>query len=87
VPTSDGATSEIPAPATPARGGTISALSISPLGNAVTLKLDGKRYEVDEGETFSKSYRLYDISARAVRGSRTATANAVVCEGDSVTVG
>jgi hypothetical protein len=53
----------------------------------VTLKLDGKRYEVDEGETFSKSYRLYDISARAVRGSRTATANAVVCEGDSVTVG
>ena len=68
LPTSDGATSEIPAPATPARGGTISALSISPLGNAVTLKLDGKRYEVDEGETFSKSYRLYDIFSASCAG-------------------
>ncbi len=27
----------------------------------VTLKLDGKKYSVDEGESFAKNQRLYDI--------------------------
>jgi hypothetical protein len=72
---------------TPASGGTISALSISPLGNAVTLKLDGKKYEVDEGETFAKSYRLYDIFNADCAGFLYGDQNAVVCQGDSVTIG
>jgi hypothetical protein len=75
-----------PAP-TPATGGTISALSISPLGNSVTLKLDGKKYEVDEGEQFAKSYRLYDIFNENCAGFLYGDQNAVVCEGDSVAIG
>jgi hypothetical protein len=78
---------DVPAPSTPATGGTISALSVSPLGNAVTLKLDGKKYEVDEGETFAKSYRLYDIFNSNCAGFLYGDRNAVVCEGDSVTIG
>jgi len=77
----------VPAPSTPATGGTISALSVSPLGTSVTLKLDGKKYEVDEGETFAKSYRLYDIFNANCAGFLYGDQNAVVCEGDSVTVG
>jgi ABC-type Na+ efflux pump permease subunit len=81
------AASTIPAPSTPATGGTISALSVSPLGDEVTLKLDGKKYKVDEGETFAKSYRLYDIFNSNCAGFLYGDRNAVVCEGDSVTIG
>ena len=70
-----------------ATGGTISALAISPLGNSVTLKLDGKKYSVDEGEQFAKSYRLYDIFNADCAGFLYGDQNAVVCEGDSVTIG
>jgi hypothetical protein len=72
---------------TPAKGGTISALSISPLGNSATLKLDGKKYTVDEGETFATSYRLYDIFNQDCAGFLYGDRNAVVCKGDSVTIG
>lgn len=78
---------DIPAPSTPATGGTISALAISPLGNEVTLKLDGKKYTVEEGEAFAKSYRLYDIFNDSCAGFLYGDRNAVVCEGDSVTIG
>jgi hypothetical protein len=71
----------------PATGGVISALSISPLGNSVKLKLDGKKYTVDEGEAFAKSYRLYDIFNANCAGFLYGDQNAVVCEGDSVTIG
>jgi hypothetical protein len=77
-----------PAPAPKAAsGGTISALSISPLGNSVKLKLDGKKYTVDEGEAFAKSYRLYDIFNANCAGFLYGDQNAVVCEGDSVSIG
>ena len=72
---------------TPAAGATISALKISPLGNSATLKLDGKKYEVDEGETFASSYRLYDIFNANCAGFLYGDQNAVVCEGDSVQIG
>jgi hypothetical protein len=75
-----------PAP-TPANGGTISALSISPLGDSVTLKLDGKEYEVAEGEQFATSYRLYNIFNEDCAGFLYGDQNAVVCEGDSVAIG
>ncbi len=68
-------------------GGTISALTISPLGNSVKLKLDGKKYTVDEGEQFAKSYRLYDIFNANCAGFLYGDQNAVVCEGDSVSIG
>jgi hypothetical protein len=85
-------TPELPAPdaaasPTSSKGGTISALAISPLGNSVKLKLDGKKYTVDEGETFAKSYRLYDIFNANCAGFLYGDQNAVVCEGDSVQVG
>ena len=70
-----------------AKGGTISALTISPLGNSVKLKLDGKKYTVDEGEQFAKSYRLYDIFNANCAGFLYGDQNAVVCEGDSVSIG
>jgi hypothetical protein len=70
-----------------ASGGVISALTISPLGNSVKLKLDGKKYTVDEGEAFAKSYRLYDIFNANCAGFLYGDQNAVVCEGDSVTIG
>ena len=77
-----------PAPAPkPASGGVISALTISPLGNSVKLKLDGKKYSVDEGEAFAKSYRLYDIFNANCAGFLYGDQNAVVCEGDSVSIG
>jgi hypothetical protein len=69
------------------KGGTISALTISPLGNSVKLKLDGKKYTVDEGEQFAKSYRLYDIFNANCAGFLYGDQNAVVCQGDSVTIG
>jgi hypothetical protein len=90
APSTGSASSPGPAPVStpaPATGGTISALSISPLGNAVTLKLDGKKYEVDEGESFAKSYRLYDIFNENCAGFLYGDQNAVVCEGDSVAIG
>jgi hypothetical protein len=71
----------------PAKGGTISALKVAPLGDSVTLKLDGKKYTVDEGETFAKSYRLYDIFNDDCAGFLYGDRNAIVCSGDSVTVG
>jgi hypothetical protein len=71
----------------PASGGTISALTVSPLGNSVKLKLDGKKYTVDEGEAFAKSYRLYDIFNANCAGFLYGDQNAVVCEGDSVKIG
>jgi hypothetical protein len=73
--------------ASSAKGGTISALTISPLGNSVKLKLDGKKYTVDEGEQFAKSYRLYDIFNANCAGFLFGDQNAVVCEGDSVSIG
>lgn len=82
-----GSSSSVVSAPTPATGGTISALSISPLGNSVTLKLDGKKYEVDEGEQFAKSYRLYDIFNENCAGFLYGDQNAVVCEGDSVAIG
>jgi hypothetical protein len=82
-----GTSATVPSTPTPATGGTISALSISPLGDSVTLKLDGKKYEVDEGEAFAKSYRLYDIFNANCAGFLYGDQNAVVCEGDSVTIG
>jgi hypothetical protein len=85
--TTPGTTTTVPSTPTPATGGTISALSISPLGDSVILKLDGKKYEVDEGEAFAKSYRLYDIFNADCAGFLYGDQNAVVCEGDSVTVG
>jgi hypothetical protein len=72
---------------TGAQGGTISALTISPLGDSVTLKLDGKKYSVDEGEEFAKSYRLYNIFNTDCAGFLYGDQNAVVCEGDSITIG
>ena len=51
------------------------------------LKLDGKKYTVDEGEQFAKSYRLYDIFNANCAGFLYGDQNAVVCEGDSVTIG
>ncbi len=71
----------------PASGGTISALTVSPLGNSVKLKLDGKKYTVEEGEAFAKSYRLYDIFNANCAGFLYGDQNAVVCEGDSVQIG
>ena len=70
-----------------ASGGTISALTISAEGDSVKLKLDGKKYDVDEGESFAKSYRLYDIFNDNCAGFLYGDQNAVVCEGDSVTIG
>ncbi len=65
---------------------TLSALTIkSPA--AVTVKVDGKKYSVDEGETFASSYRLYDIFNDSCAGFLYGDQNVVVCEGDSVKVG
>lgn len=75
------------ASATPADGGTIALLSISPTGTSVTLKLDGRKYTVDEGETFAKSYRVYDIFNSNCAGFLYGDQSAVVCTGDSVVVG
>lgn len=72
---------------TPASGGTISKLKISALGNSVTLRLDGKKYTVAEGETFATSYRLYDIFNAECAGFLYGDQNAVVCEGDSTVIG
>lgn len=71
----------------PASGGTISVLSISPLGDSLTLKLDGKKYTVDEGETFAEDYRLYDIFNADCAGFLYGDQNAVACKGDQVAVG
>lgn len=68
-------------------GATVSALSISSGGDSVKLKIDGKRYSVDEGETFASSYRLYDIFNDTCAGLLYGDQNVVVCEGDSITVG
>lgn len=68
-------------------GATVSALSISAGGDSVKLKIDGKKYSVDEGETFATSYRLYDIFNDTCAGFLYGDQNLVVCEGDSVTVG
>lgn len=87
VPAPDAASSTSSGSSTGAKGGTISALTISPLGNSVKLKLDGKKYTVDEGEQFAKSYRLYDIFNANCAGFLYGDQNAVVCEGDSVTIG
>jgi hypothetical protein len=85
---SEAAPAAEPAPAPkPASGGTISALTVSPLGNSVKLKLDGKKYTVEEGEAFAKSYRLYDIFNANCAGFLYGDQNAVVCEGDSVKIG
>ncbi|MGB7981532.1 MAG: hypothetical protein WCF36_12150 [Candidatus Nanopelagicales bacterium] len=70
-----------------ASGATISALRVTPSGDSVTLKLDGKKYTVEEGETFAKSYRLYDIFNANCAGFLYGDQNAVVCEGDSVKIG
>ncbi len=75
-----------PTPAGP-KGGTISAVVISPKGDSAKLKLDGKRYNVDEGEAFAKVYRLYDIFNDDCAGFLYGDQNAVVCEGDTVTMG
>jgi hypothetical protein len=83
----DAASSSSSTSSTGAKGGTISALAISPLGNSVKLKLDGKKYTVDEGEQFAKSYRLYDIFNANCAGFLYGDQNAVVCEGDSVQIG
>ena len=83
----DAASSSSSTSSTGAKGGTISALTISPLGNSVKLKLDGKKYTVDEGEEFAKSYRLYDIFNANCAGFLYGDQNAVVCEGDSVSIG
>ena len=83
----DAASSSSSASSPGGKGGTISALSISPLGNSVKLKLDGKKYTVDEGEQFAKSYRLYDIFNANCAGFLYGDQNAVVCEGDSVSIG
>ena len=83
----DAASTSSAGSSTGAKGGTISALTISPLGNSVKLKLDGKKYTVDEGEQFAKSYRLYDIFNANCAGFLYGDQNAVVCEGDSVTIG
>ncbi len=79
-------TAPAPSPA-PTAGATLSALSVSPEGDSVQLKLNGKRYTVDEGETFAKSYRLYDIFNDSCAGFLYGDQNVVVCEGDSVTLG
>jgi hypothetical protein len=84
---SDAASSSSSDASSGAKGGTISALTISPLGNSVKLKLDGKKYTVDEGEQFAKSYRLYDIFNANCAGFLYGDQNAVVCEGDSVSIG
>ena len=68
-------------------GVTISALKVSTNGASVTLKLDGEKYSVDEGEAFAKNYRLYDIFNDNCAGFLYGDQNAVVCEGDSVTLG
>jgi hypothetical protein len=81
------AASSSSSPSSGGKGGTISALTISPLGNSVKLKLDGKKYTVDEGEQFAKSYRLYDIFNANCAGFLYGDQNAVVCEGDSVSIG
>jgi hypothetical protein len=83
----DAASSSASSSPASSKGGTISALTISPLGNSVKLKLDGKKYTVDEGEEFAKSYRLYDIFNANCAGFLYGDQNAVVCEGDSVQVG
>ena len=83
----DAASTSSAGSSTGATGGTISALTISPLGNSVKLKLDGKKYTVDEGEQFAKSYRLYDIFNANCAGFLYGDQNAVVCEGDSVSIG
>lgn len=70
-----------------ATGATISALAISTAGDSVTLKLDGKKYKVDEGETFADTYRLYDIFNANCAGFLYGDTNAVVCEGDQVSIG
>ncbi len=68
-------------------GVTISALKVSTNGASVALKLDGKKYAVEEGEAFAKNYRLYDIFNDNCAGFLYGDQNAVVCEGDSVTLG
>lgn len=73
--------------ATTKTGGTISALKITAAGDAASLKLDGKRYTVDEGETFAKVYRLYDIFNDSCAGFLYGDQNSVVCEGDTVQMG
>jgi hypothetical protein len=83
---SDAGSADEPA-ATAATGATISALTISAAGDSVKLKLDGKKYDVEEGETFAKSYRLYDIFNSNCAGFLYGDANAVVCEGDEVSIG
>jgi hypothetical protein len=87
APAADAASSSSSPSSSGAKGGTISALTISPLGNSVKLKLDGKKYTVDEGEQFAKSYRLYDIFNANCAGFLYGDQNAVVCEGDSVSIG
>jgi hypothetical protein len=87
APAGEAASSSSAGSTSGAKGGTISALSISPLGNSVKLKLDGKKYTVDEGEQFAKSYRLYDIFNANCAGFLYGDQNAVVCEGDSVSIG
>ncbi len=66
---------------------TVSALSIAANGSSVTVKIDGTKYNVDEGETFAKSYRLYDIFNDTCAGFLYGDQNVVVCEGDAVSVG
>ncbi len=53
----------------------------------MTLKLDGKKYTVGEGEAFAQSYRLYDIFNDDCAGFLYGDQNAVVCRGDSVAIG
>ncbi len=71
----------------PSSGATLAVLSISSLGDSLTLKLDGKKYEVEEGETFAKDYRLYDIFNADCAGFLHGDSNVVACRGDQVTVG
>lgn len=70
-----------------AKGGTISLLSIDDTGTELTLRLDGDKMKVEEGETFARDYRLYDIFNAECAGFLYGDQNAVVCVGDQVTVG
>lgn len=70
-----------------AQGATISLLSIDATGTELTLRLDGEKMKVDEGETFARDYRLYDIFNDECAGFLYGDQNAVVCIGDKVTVG
>ncbi len=71
----------------PSSGSTLSVISISSLGDSLKLKLDGKKYEVEEGETFAKDYRLYDIFNADCAGFLHGDSNVVACKGSTVTVG